>query len=240
MKISGALIFSVYALTHAAIAVGALLLVPRAPVVATGLFVVEAVTAYDSLIVVLGKHIGINRTAERLNRMRFFLHAVCIGLLVPVYTGLGALAGVPALAAFAATTAAWVAAAVIAALGYSLQYRRLGHIMPVNSFGCLRYAQSVDDTRRYPGYDYSEAELAQNAMPPLASILTVTIGLAIALWIGLAAGFWLPFIVTALMFSAASFPDKTWGPLLTSCLEIFFSAGLLYSLWALTFGSSPT
>ena len=55
---------------------------------------------------VLGNRIGINAAAERLNRMRFLLHAVCIGLLVPVYTVIGALAGVDALAGGMALTAA--------------------------------------------------------------------------------------------------------------------------------------
>jgi len=232
--IPGPLIFSAYALVHALVAAAALLLFAAAPAAAACLFVVEAVTAYDSLIVVLGRRIGINATAERLNRMRFFLHAVCIGLLVPVYTGIGGLAGVGALAGPVVTTTAFVVAGCIALLGCGIQYRRVDHIMPINNFGCLRYAQSVDETRRYPGYDYTEEELAQKAFPPLASIVTVLIGLVLALWTGIAAGFWIPFIVTALMFTASAFPDKTWGPLLTSCLEIFFSAGLLYSLWTLT------
>ena len=240
MTIPGPHVFTAYALIHAVIAVAALQAFAQAPVAAVCLFIVEAVTAYDSLVVVLGNRIGINATAERLNRMRFFLHAVCIGLLVPVYAVIGALAGVNALAGVFAMTAAGGAAVLIALLGYGLQYRRLGAIMPVSSYGCLRYAQSVDDSRRYPGYDYSEAELGQKAFPPLASIVTVMIGLLLALWTGLAAGFWVPFVVTALMFTASAFPDKTWGPLLTSCLEIFFSAGLLYSLLTLTIGVQLT
>jgi len=234
MTLPGPLIFSVYAAIHGGIALAALLLIPAAPLVAVCLFAVEAVTAYDNLIIVLGKRLGMGATALRLNRGRFFLHAVCIGLLVPVYTGLGGMAGVAALATPTAMYAAFAAAAAIALFGYFVQYRAVAHIFPINCYGCLRYAQSVDETRRYPGYQYSEAELAQKAFPPFASIITVLVGLGLSLWAGLAANFWPPFAVTLLMFTASAFPAKTWGPLLTSCLEIVFSGGLLYSLWALS------
>lgn len=70
-------------------------------------------------------------------------------------------------------------------------------------------------------------------MPPLASVVTVFLGLALALWIRWYAGFWWPFVVTLLMFSAAALPPHSWGPLVTSLLEIVFSAGLFLSLWHL-------
>ena len=166
--------------------------------------------------------------------MRFFLHAVCIGLLVPVYVGIGGLAAVDALASPFASGLAFGAAALIALFGYGVQFRGLGAIMPISYYGCLRYAQSVDDTRRWPGYDYSEAELARKALPPFASIITVLVGLVLSLLTGWIAGVWLPFIVTALMFTASAFPARTWGPLVTSALEIVYSGGLLYAFWTLT------
>jgi len=234
MTLPGPLLFGSFALAHLLVALGALLVVDKAPVIALSLFLVEIVTAYDNLIIVLGKKIGIGAAAERLNRMRFFLHAVVIGLLVPVYAGFGSLAGVGILGTTVATSAALFAAAVIAVFGYLVQYRAVTRIFPINCYGCLRYAQSVDERRRWPGYEYSEAELGQKAFPPLASIITVMIGLVLSLWTGLATAFWVPFAATLLMFTAAAFPAKTWGPLLTSCLEVVYSAGLLYSLWVLT------
>jgi len=125
---------------------------------------------------------------------------------------------------------AFVIAAAIAAFGYLRQYRSLQMIMPINYYGCLRYAQSVDETRRWPGYEYSATELQARALPPFASIITVMLGLLLSLWIGWSVGFWMPFIVTALMFTASAFPVGTWGPLLTSGLEIIYSGGLYYAL----------
>ncbi len=238
MTIPGPLVFSVYALVHAGIALLALALVPALPAAAFCLFAVEAITAYDSLIVVLGSGIGPGPTAERLNRARFFLHAVCIGLLVPVYVGIAAVLDVPGLSGAAAMPAAFVAATALAAFGYVVQYRGLQHIMPVDCYGCMRYAQSVEPERRWPGYAYSDAEQAARALPPIASIITVVAGLVLSAWTGWQSGFWVPFAVTALMFTASAFPAKrAWGPLLTSLLEIIYSGGLFWSL--ATLAGSP-
>ncbi len=236
MTIPGPLVFGFYTAVHAAIALLALRLLPVMPAAALSLFVVEAVTAYDSLIVVLGKRMGPGPAAERLNRMRFLLHAVCIGLLVPVYVAIGDRLAVPGLAGPAALPIAFAAAGAIAAFGWAVQYRGLRQIMPVDSFGCMRYAQSVEPGRHWPGYAYTEAELAARPLPPFASIITVLVGLVVSLWVGWSAGFWAPFVVTALMFTASAFPAKAWGPLLTSLLEIVYSAGLYGSLATLAAG----
>jgi hypothetical protein len=55
-------------------------------------------------------------------------------------------------------------------------------------------------------------------------------GLILALLIGWFGSLWVPFIVTALMFLAGALPLRTWGPLATSCLEVIYSGGMLYSL----------
>ena len=232
MKGPGPLLFGSFALVHGVIAALALTLVPTWPLVAFPLALVEAVTAYDNLIIVLGHRIGVGSQAIPPNRTRFFLHAVVIGLLVPVYVGIGARLEVALLASEFSLAAAFVLAAAIALFGYTVQFRRLGALMPSNHFGCLRYVQAVDERRRYPGYDYTEAELAQRPLPPFASIITVLLGLLVALWIGIAAGFWVPFVVTVLMFAAAGLPPKSWGPVATSALEIVFSGGLLWSIFA--------
>jgi len=234
MSIPGPIVFGSFAVVHAGIALLALQRFDAAPWVALSLFSVEAVTAYDNFIVASGRRIGIGARAQVLNRMRFFLHAVCIGLLVPVYVGIGGFAGMTALQSSLASGLAFAVAALIALFGYTVQFRGLGHIVPVNYYGCLRYAQSVDNSRRWPGYDYTDAELAQKALPPFASIITVLIGLVLSGWVGWSAGVWLPFVVTALMFSASAFPVRTWGPLATSALEIIYSGGLLYTFWSLT------
>jgi hypothetical protein len=228
----GPWLFGSFALVHGSIAVLALTLMPSWPLVALPLALVEAVTAYDNLVIVMGRSIGITPRAIPINRARFFLHAAVIGLLVPVYVGIGAQLDVALLASDLGLAAGFAAAAAIAVFGYAVQFRSLGGLMPSNHFGCLRYVQAVDERRRYPGYDYSEDELAQRGLPPFASIITVLIGLGVALWIGVAAGFWVPFIVTAIMFAAAGLPPRSWGPLATSALEIVFSGGLLWSVFA--------
>ena len=233
MNVPGPLLFGSFAFIHACIALIALSLVGSFPVAAVCLCVVEGITAYDNLIIVLGRRIGINDRATGLNRLRFFLHAVFIGALVPVYTGIGTALEVSPFHGDAAMPVSLLAAAAIASFGYLVQYRGLRLIMPINYFGCLRYAQSVDDRRRYPGYHYSEAELANTALPPFASIITVLLGLGVSLRVGWVAGFWVPFTVTALMFVATAFPARTWGPLVTSMLEIIYSGGLAWSLWTI-------
>ena len=64
----------------------------------------------------------------------------------------------------------------------------------------------------------------------MASIYTTLAGLVLGLLTGWFGGFWVPAIVTALMFLAGSFPQRSWGPLATSCLEVVYSAGMVYSL----------
>ena len=62
-------------------------------------------------------------------------------------------------------------------------------------------------------------------------MLSVLAGLVMAALVGWFGSFWVPFIVTLIMFAAAGFPKRSWAPLATSCLEVVFSGGLLYSLW---------
>ena len=201
-----------------------------APVAAACLALVEFVTFYDNAVVGLGNRLGVGPRTAALNRRRFLLHAVCISLLVPAYAGMGQLLAIPAFASMTFNTGVVAVTAAITALGYFTGYQPLRLLMPVNYFGCLRYAQSVNPTSRRDDYRYSDAELAQKAFPPLASIVTVLVGLALSVWMGLAADFWIPALVTAPMLLAGAFPPKAWGALATSCLEILFSAGLVFSL----------
>ncbi|MGI9330251.1 MAG: hypothetical protein ACR2QB_05990, partial [Gammaproteobacteria bacterium] len=168
-----------------------------APLAAACLALVEFITFYDNAVVSLGNRLGISPRTKNLNRRRFLLHAVCISLLVPTYAGMGQLLGIAALSTLAFNTGVVIVTAVIAGLGYFATYRPLRLLMPVNYYGCLRYAQSVTTHSRHDDYQYSEAELAQKAFPPLASIVTVLVGLALSVWMGLATDFWIPALVTA-------------------------------------------
>lgn len=233
----GIAVFSFFALVHWCIALAALRLVPEMLLPALCFFVVEAVTAFDNGATVVGKRLGLGPAAEKLSRRRFFLHATCIGLLVPVYSGIGQAVAFSPFGGVVGNALAWLLALGIIAYGYLYQYKPLGQIMPVSALGCLRYAQSVSEESRWPGYDYSQEELNAKGIMPMASIITTTIGLIFALLIGWLGGFWVPFVVTALMFTAGALPQKGWGPIATSALEVVFSSGLLYSLW---YVSSPT
>jgi hypothetical protein len=201
-----------------------------APVAAFSLAAVELISCFDNAVVAGGNRIGLGAHLYRLNRMRFFLHAVFIALLLPVYAGIGQGLGISAFDAPAFTALIALATAGIAVFGYFAGYRALTLLIPTDYFGCLRYAQSVTAASRIDGYDYSAEELASKAVLPMASILTVLVGLALSIWIGVAAGFWVPAIVTGLMLLAGSFPSSAAGALATSGLEIVFSAGLVFSL----------
>lgn len=208
----------------------ALQFVPQLFLPALCLFAVEAVTAFDNGVTLLGNMLGTGRAAENLSRARFFLHATCIGLLVPVYSGIGGVVAFSSEIAGVADNAAWLLALAILVYGYFRQYRPLGKLMPVSSLGCLRYAQAVTDATRWPGYEYSESELEARGGVPLASVFATICGLLFGLAIGLLSGFWVPFVVTALMFVAGALPQRGWGPVAISTLEIIFSAGMVYSL----------
>ena len=222
--------FSFFTVIHAGIAVSALLLFDQSPVAAVCLFIVEAVTAFDNGVTVLGNRLGIGPQAELLNRLRFFLHAVCIGLLLPVYAAIANAVAFTGPAAALIYVVAWLLAIGIAFYGYLYQYGRTGPLMPVSYFGCLRYAQSVSEITRHPAYDYSETELEARGSLPMASVATTVVGLILAILIGWFGSLWVPFVVTALMFLAGALPMRSWGPFATSCLEIIYSGGMLYSL----------
>jgi hypothetical protein len=226
----GPVAFSFFTAIHAGIAYGAFLLFNQSPVAAVCLIIVEVVTAFDNGVTVLGNRMAIGAQAELLNRLRFFLHAICISLLLPVYAVIANTVAFSGPAAALVYVLAGLLTVAIAFIGYSFQYARMGQIMPVNYFGCLRYAQSVSDATRHPEYEYSETELAARGGLPIASILTTSVGLIFALLIGWFGSFWVPFIVTALMLLAGALPPRTWGPLATSCLEVVYSGGMLYSL----------
>jgi hypothetical protein len=226
----GPLLFGFFALIHGAIALAALTVAGNLLLPALCLFLVEAVTAFDNGATVAGNRLGIGPTAEKLSRMRFLLHAVCIGLLVPVYTGIAGKTAFTGTGALVADGVGWILAIAIIFYGYFKQYRGLRLIMPVSALGCLRYAQSVTEVTRYPGYAYSDAELNQKGELPFASVMATTVGLIVGLLIGWFGGFWVPFIATAIMFVAGAFPQKGWGPIATSGLEIIYSSGMLYSL----------
>jgi len=209
-----------------------------APVAAACLALVEFITFYDNAVVGLGNRLGVSPRTAALNRRRFLLHAVCISLLIPAYAGMGRLLGIPAFTSVPFTLGVVAITAAITSLGYFSGFRPLKLLIPVNYYGCLRYAQSVNSQSRRDDYRYSDAELTQKAFPPLASIVTVLIGLELSVWIGLAADFWIPAMVTAPMLLAGAFPPRAWGALATSCLEVLFSGGLVYSLVMLSSSSS--
>ena len=227
---SGPLLFSIFTLVHATIALGALLAFAELPLAALCLFIVEAVTAFDNGVTVAGNRLGIAPRTAALNRLRFLLHATCIGLLLPVYAHIGAALAFPQDLAGFINALAWVLALLLGGYGFFVQYRGMSSVMPINYYGCLRYAQAVSDRTRHPEYNYSVAELAARGRLPVVSIVTTLAGLIIALLIGWSGSFWVPFIVTALMLLAGGLPLRSWGPLATSCLEIVFSGGMLYSL----------
>lgn len=226
----GPIVFPAFAAIHLLLAIASLAALSAVPLAAMGLAIVELITTYDNVVVALGNRLGIGPLLYELNRARFFLHAVLIGLLVPVYAGIGHALGIPAFGTQTFQGLIIVVTAGLCVFGYRVGYKRLRLITPVDYYGCLRYAQSVTPASRRDDYEYSAEELNNKGFPPFASILTVLIGLALSIWIGVATGFWVPAIVTGLMMLAGSLPPNAFGALATATLEIIFSTGLVYSL----------
>ena len=227
----GTFLFSIFALVHWCIALAALSIIPGLILPALCLFIVEAAKAFDNGATVLGKRFGLGAQAKALSRRRYLLHAVCIGFLVPVYSGIGGVLAFSPFGAVLADVLAWILVIGIVLYGYFIQYKPAVPLIPVNALGCLRYAQSVTDATRHPDYEYSDSELAAKPSLPMASIMATTAGLLFALVIVWLSGFWVPFIVTAIMFFAGALPQRGWGPVVISSMEVVFSGGMLYSLW---------
>ncbi len=233
IAIFGPLVFPLFALVHLVLAIVTLQAWSAAPLAAACLALVEFITFFDNAVVGLGNRIGISDFNRGLNRMRFFLHAVFIAGLIPAYAGIGQLAGASGFDSILFNIMVGALTACVVLFGYFIGYRPLKRIMPANYYGCLRYVQAINDNSRLPDYNYTHDELEQKGFPPFTSIITVLIGLLMSLWIGFTADFWLPTIVTGLMMTAGRFPGTAWGALATSCLEIIFSAGIVYSLVSL-------
>ncbi len=231
--IFGPTIFPLFAAIHLVLTIIALGAWPAAPAAALCIALVEFVTFFDNAVVALGNRLGIGDMNRGLNRTRFFLHAICISLLLPGYAGIGQLAGASGFDSTLFNTVVIALTLGIALFGYFAGYRPLKLITPVDYYGCLRYAQVVTTTSQRSDYSYSQEELEQQGLPPFASIITVVIGLMLSIWIGISAGFWIPAIVTGLMLLAGRFPANEWGALATSFLEIIFSMGIVYSLVSL-------
>lgn len=224
------MVFPLFAAIHLLLAIVSLAVLSVEPIAAISLATVEFITFFDNAIVAIGNRLGVSPRLYRLNRLRFFLHAVLISWLIPAYAGIGHALGIAAFDTRIFQALIMLLTAGVSAFGYFFGYRRLQRIMPVNYYGCLRYAQTVSPASRRDDYDYSAAELENKGFPPFASILTVLIGLVLSVWIGLATGFWIPAIVTGLMMLAGRFPPTAFGALATSGLEVIFSAGLVFSL----------
>ena len=216
------------------LAVCSLVALPVAPLAAIGLATVEFITFFDNAVVAAGNTLGIGPRLYRFNKLRFLLHAVLIALLIPAYAGVGQGLGVPAFSTTLFQAFIGALTVGVALFGYLAGYRPLKRIVPVNYYGCLRYAQSVTASGRRDDYEYSDEELAAKGFPPFASILTVLIGLVLSVWTGLASGFWVPAMVTGLMMLAGRFPPNAVGALATSALEVLFSTGLVFSLLVAT------
>lgn len=212
------------------LAMASLAALPVEPAAAVGLAIVEFITVFDNAVVAMGNRLGVSARLYRLNRMRFFLHAVLISLLIPAYAGIGHALGIRIFDTWIFQVLVALLTVGVSAFGYLAGFRPLTRLVPVDYYGCLRYAQTVTPASRREDYEYSPEELENKGFPPIASILTVLVGLVLSLWIGVAADFWVPAIVTGLMLLASRFPPNARGALATSGLEIVFSAGLVYSL----------
>jgi hypothetical protein len=191
---------------------------------------VELITFWDNFIVAIGNRVGISVSLERLNWSRFFFHGTFVSLLLPVYLIIGQRQGLAVFDGIAMEAVIGVSVVAITGLGYFAGFKKVASIVPTTYFGCLRYAQSATELTALEGYEYTAEQMNAKVMPPLAAILTTSINLILSLWIGIAAGFWLPFIATAIVFSAASLPFGGWGALLTSTIEIIYGGILLYAL----------
>ena len=210
---AGRWIFPLFAAAHFIIGAAALSLIDRAPAAALCLVIVEAITFFDNLIISLGNRLGVGPRAERLNWARFLFHGTLISFLLPVY---------------------WHIATVKEMTFFGTGNGIFTLVLLMIAISLLRYTQSVNENTRRSDYEYSSEDLQAKPFPPLASIATVLIALGVSLWLGLAANFWPPFVLTAVMFLAASFPPRSWGPLATSCIEVVFSGGLLWVLFSVS------
>jgi hypothetical protein len=226
----GLFLFPFFAAIHLIYALTSFSFIGSLGFAAIAFMCVELITFWDNFIIAIGNRVGIGARLERLNWARFFFHGTFISLLLPVYLIIGQRQGLTFFDGIVMQVIICVFVVAIACFGYITGFNKVMSIVPTNYFGCLRYAQSVTELTALEGYEYTAEQKNAKVIPPLAAILTTLLNLILSVWIGFAVDFWLPFIATAIIFSAASFPFRRWGALLTSAIEIIYSGILLYAL----------
>jgi len=173
------LLFSLYSLAHAAVAVFALRILLR--YAAPGALIIAVLSiglVYDNGMIALGSRIGIGDTLELLSWPRFILHALVTPLMLVAIAQISVAGGIRWLATRAARTGVWLLTGAM--IGFGIYELMLLELQPACFGGITRYTSSASSTQ----FCFDGQQSLPRGSPPIPSIVSVFLimGFGVALW----------------------------------------------------------
>jgi hypothetical protein len=182
------------------------------------LIIVQLTVIYDNAVVALGIRLRHGSLLEFLNRGRFLLHATCTALLLFPALEQTHLTHLNLLAVFSSL--------LFAGIGLTTSVIRK-ELIPVCQQGIHRYALSVNEQTLCPDFHYTEKQLQARALPPIQSILTVLVILAIGIHAAITQAQYNLLIASLVMLIAGGLPPKKFGVIPQALSEVVMLAVLI-------------
>lgn len=181
--------------------------------------IIAAGLVYDNLIIALGTTLGVGSLLETISIPRFLVHAVFTPLLFMAGYEMARRADIKWFDSQNRYRAAWGITTILVFVGL-WQGVFSAHLKPVCHDGTLRYAERVSESQICPEVEYTEAELNERGLPPIASIVTIVLVGIEGLAIGRKIGWWGLLIGAVIMFVGAAIPASRVGPVVANGAEV--------------------
>jgi hypothetical protein len=185
--------------------------------------VIAAGLVYDNLIIAVGAAVGVGGLLEALSFPRFLIHALCTPLLLMAGYEMAHNAGVQWFDHAMRRRTAWIVTFVLIGIGFWQSILGVD-LKPACHDGTLRYAERVSESQLCANVEYTQAELNERGLPPIASIITIVLVGLEGLAIGRKVGWWVLCIGAIVMFVGAAVPASRVGPLVANGAEVILVA----------------
>lgn len=223
------LLYPVFTLAHVLLLIWGLRLYQRSK--SWGLLFVILITVgliYDNLIIAIGSAIGVGSLLETLSLPRYIIHAGLTPLLFMAAYEIASRAGVDWLNNKTRHSVAWAITLVLIVMGFGMGVIS-AHFKPACYDGTLRYAERVSEAQLCSNVQYTETELNERGLPPIAAILTIVLVGIFSILIGRKTGWWWLLAGAIIMFVGAAIPVSRFGPAIGSGVEIVLIAAMLFT-----------
>lgn len=222
-----ALLYPIYTLAHVALVFWGLRLYQQSHKPSTLILVVIlGGLIYDNAIIAFGSLIGIGSLLHTLSIPRFLIHALLTPLILVVAYDLARQAGVKWLQSARSQQIVWICTAVFIIIGMLTGFLGI-HLKAACHQGTVRYADRISDIQLCDNVSYTQEEINERGIPPIAAILTILASsvFAFAVWRTIR---W-PWMLLAfiIMIVGAAVPASRVGPWIGSGAEVILGAGLL-------------